>query len=141
MSTRLFSIRMQESTLARLVDQARLRGESKSALAQRLIDEGLRMAAFPGIVFRDGPTGRRAALAHGLDVWELIPLLELGEPSEAEVIQRETRALGLRPDEVSAAIRYYEAFRDEVDERIRANAELARRFEADWRRAQGVLAG
>ena len=141
MSTRLFSIRMQESTLARLVEQARLQGESKSALAQRLIDEGLRMAAFPGIVFRDGPTGRRAALAHGPDVWELIPLLELGEPSEAEAIQRETRALGLRPDEVSAAIRYYAAFRDEVDERIRANAELARRFEADWRRAQSVLAG
>jgi hypothetical protein len=39
------------------------RGEAKSRTAERLIDEGLRMEDHPGIVFRDGPAGRRAALA------------------------------------------------------------------------------
>ena len=36
----------------------------------------LRMQQFPGIVFVDGPAGRRAHLAGtGLDVWEVIGLL------------------------------------------------------------------
>ena len=30
------------------------------------------MAEHPGIVFRDGPTRRRAAVAGGPDVWEII---------------------------------------------------------------------
>jgi hypothetical protein len=29
----------------------------------------------PGIVFRDGPTGRRAGLAAGPDVWEVVSAL------------------------------------------------------------------
>src|SRR6266487_5136826 len=37
-------------------------GSSMSSAANRLVDEGLRMSEHPGIVFRDGPTGRRAGL-------------------------------------------------------------------------------
>lgn len=33
------------------------------------------MEAHPGIVFRDGPSGRRAGLAAGPDVWEVVGLL------------------------------------------------------------------
>jgi hypothetical protein len=50
-------------------------GSSVSALAQRLIDEGLRMADHPGVIFKDGPSGRRAALAFGPDIWEIIKFL------------------------------------------------------------------
>ena len=35
---------------------------NKSRLAERYVDEGTRMDEHPGIVFRDGPSGRRAAL-------------------------------------------------------------------------------
>ncbi len=40
-----------------------------------------------GIAFRDGPSGRRAALAGGPDVWEaivtlLVPRFSSGEPTE-----------------------------------------------------------
>jgi hypothetical protein len=38
---------------------------SLSSAANRLVDEALRMNEHPGIVFRAGPTGRRAALAAG----------------------------------------------------------------------------
>jgi hypothetical protein len=44
---------------------ARARGAS--ALAERLIDEGLRLEAHLRVTFRDGPTGRRAALINGPD--------------------------------------------------------------------------
>src|SRR6185437_9845048 len=40
-------------------------GEATSGLVVRLVDEGIRMAEHPGVVFRDGPTGRRAGLAAG----------------------------------------------------------------------------
>ncbi len=39
------------------------------------MDEGLRMDEPPGIVFRDGPPGRRAALAAGPDVWEVMTMV------------------------------------------------------------------
>ena len=32
-------------------------GEATSGLVVRLVDEGIRMAEHPGVVFRDGPTG------------------------------------------------------------------------------------
>jgi hypothetical protein len=51
---------------------AEARGETRSALTQRHIDEGLRMDRHPGIVFRPGAAGRRPGLAGGLDIWEVV---------------------------------------------------------------------
>src|SRR5438552_3451792 len=80
MSTPL-SIRFDPAILARLRKRARsVPGATPSGLAERLVDEGLRMAEHPGIVFKDGPTGRRAALALGPDVWEVAKVVrELDE--------------------------------------------------------------
>ena len=50
-------------------------GASAAGLAQRLIDEGLRIADHPGVIIKEGPSGRRAALAYGPDVWEVIKFL------------------------------------------------------------------
>ena len=33
------------------------------------------MADHPGVVFKDGPSGRRAALAYGPDIWEIVKFL------------------------------------------------------------------
>lgn len=66
------SIRFDPGILDRLKRRAaRLPGATPSGLAQRLVDEGLRRAEHPGIEFKDGPSGRRAALALGPDVWEV----------------------------------------------------------------------
>ena len=57
------SIRFDAALLARLRRRADATvGSTTSALAQRLIDEGLRMADHPGGIFKDGPSGRRAYL-------------------------------------------------------------------------------
>src|SRR2546429_9613749 len=70
------SIRFDERLLARLRRRVQATpGATPSGLAQRLVDEGLRMAEHPGIVFKDGPSGRRAALAFGPDVWEVVKFL------------------------------------------------------------------
>lgn len=51
---------------------ARHPGLTRSAVAARYVDEGLRMEEYPAIVFRDGPAGRRATVAGGPDVWEVV---------------------------------------------------------------------
>src|SRR3974377_2589129 len=57
-------------------------GMSLSSAANRLVDEALRMAEHPGITFRSGPTGRRAALAGGPDVWEVIRAIKSAHAAE-----------------------------------------------------------
>src|SRR5436309_9958445 len=61
-------------------------GVGVSALVGRLVNEGLRMRRFPGIVFRSGPVGQRAALAGSLDVWEVVAILEDFEDDEAAIL-------------------------------------------------------
>jgi hypothetical protein len=135
-----FSIRMSPRTLARLDLGARRRGEAKARTAERLIDEGLRMEDHPGIVFRDGPAGRRAALACGPDVWEVIETLK-GTGLAGEQAVAATADWGvLTHAQVHSAVRYYADFREEVDARIAHNHQEADRQHAAWLRAQAALA-
>ncbi len=135
-----FSIRMSARTLSRLDVGARRRGEARARTAERLIDEGLRMEDHPGIVFRDGPAGRRAALAGGPDVWEVIETLE-GTGLAGEQAIAATASWGaLTHAQVRIAVGYYADFREEVDERIAHNREEADRQQAAWERAQAALA-
>ncbi len=124
----------------RLRDAASRKGTSASALAERLIDEGLRNESHPLVVFRDGPTGRRAALLNGPDVWEVVGAV-IGSDILPE--QRERRAgelLGLPAGQVRAAMDYYAEFTAEIDERIALNHQEADRQIALWERRQQLLA-
>src|SRR5229473_5980908 len=68
-------------------------GLSLSAAANLLVDEGLRTTEHPGVVFRDGPTGRRAALAGGPDVWEVIRAVKSARTAEPELSEDDLLAL------------------------------------------------
>jgi uncharacterized protein (DUF433 family) len=96
------------------------------------------MEDHPGIMFRDGPAGRRAALAGGPDVWEVIDTLQnTGQKGERAVAA--TAEWGsLSPAQVRTALRYYAEHREGVDERIRLNYEHADREHAAWQRARDV---
>jgi uncharacterized protein (DUF433 family) len=131
---------MSELTHARLDRGARRRGEAKARTAERLIDEGLRMEDHPGIVFRDGPAGRRAALAGGPDVWEIVATLEGTDLTGEEAIAATATWGALTHAQVRVAVRYYADYGDEVDERIAHNREEADRQQAGWERAQAALA-
>ena len=67
MASRHLSVRLPEDALDHLDAESRRSGASRSELAKTLIEEGLRMREHPGVVFRPGPAGRRAALADGPD--------------------------------------------------------------------------
>jgi hypothetical protein len=135
-----FSIRMSPRTLARLDLGARRRGEAKARTAERLIDEGLRMEDHPGIVFRDGPAGRRAALAGGPDVWEVVKTLKEAWPTQEQATAGAMEWGNLSRAQIEVAVRYYADFPDEVDERIANNREEAERQHAAWLRARAALA-
>jgi hypothetical protein len=134
------SIRFHEDVHARLRRAAAERGDAVSALAARLVDEGLRMLDHPGIVFRDGPTGRRAGLANGPDVWEVASGFRFTEGSEEERITATATSMGLGPHEVRRALRYWAEFTDEIDARVAANDAAADEELAAWKRQQRLLA-
>jgi hypothetical protein len=112
--TNPLSIRFDRDVLDRLRRRAAgILGATPSALIQQLVDEGLRMAEHPGMVFKDGPGGRRPALNVDPDSWELIKFLreidERGEPAiEAAGSPFPTRA-------VRNGLAYYTTFPDEID--------------------------
>ena len=135
----IFSARLDRGVLRRLEDRKRETALSKSRLAERYIDEGMRMERHPGIVFRDGPTGRRAALAAGPDVWELLRFMRADPGEEPPTIRRAAELLSLNPTQIDAALRYYAEFTEEIDERIELDARVAAREEAAWRRQQAAL--
>lgn len=74
------SVRFADASLReRLKARAAIEGRSISVLAERLIEEGLREAAHPNIVFRDGPTGRRPTLLAGPEVVDVIGAMVGGD--------------------------------------------------------------
>lgn len=139
-SSRPFSARLDVSVADRLERRGTRSGLSKSRLAERYIDEGLRMEDHPGIVFRDGPTGRRAGLAAGPDIWEVIATVRANGLDGENALAAASEWANLSPSQVRAAVRYYAEYSQEVDERIARNVEEADAAEAQWRREQHALA-
>lgn len=138
----VLSIRFKsDATYAQLKLQALLRTESASALAERLIDEGLRMETHPGVVFRNGPSGRRAGLAAGPDVWEVVALLLGLRGGVDRRVAKAADQLGLTTAQVRVASRYYAEFPDEIDAEIKANEEAADRELAAWENERRLLSG
>ncbi len=138
--TQTFSARWRTDVIDRLSRRSAAAGTNKSRLAERYVDEGTRMDEHPGIVFRGGPAGRRAALAAGPDVWEVLASLKESNTRGQGAITETAGHLGLSEPQVRAALSYYGAYPDEVDERIRLITEQADTAEAAWRREQAALA-
>jgi hypothetical protein len=132
MAPRHLSIRLDKHVLDRLEPQGKANALSAEELAKAYIEEGLRMEAHPGIVFKPGPAGRRPAVVIGPDVWQVMELyLELKGPTEKRV-KRTAKLATLDPWQVETVLRYYEQYRDEIDDFIRAQQEYADAAYAEW---------
>jgi hypothetical protein len=124
----------------RLQAEAAARRASTSALAEELIDEGLRVRRHPMVGFRDGPAGRRAWLVGGPDVWELIEGLIGADVPVSERVSRAVELFSMGREQVEAALDYYAEFTSEIDELIEANRRDAEEAERLWRRRNDLLA-
>ena len=121
-------------------------GMSLSSAANRLVDEALRMEEHPGIVFRPGPTGRRAGLAGGPDVWEAVRAVKsarASEPSlpETDLLGMVAENTGMPIRSLRIAIRYWASCPGEIDAEIAAAAAAEDAAEQAWRRERHLLAG
>jgi hypothetical protein len=135
------SIRFPDALHARLTAAAGEEGMPASTLAQQATEEWLRQRDHPGVVFRDGPSGRRAGLAGGPDIWEVVLVLRDQDGNPDERIAATADYLGLPTRAVAAAARYWAAYPQEIDARIAANEEAAERERAIWERRQHLLGG
>ncbi|MGI8647786.1 MAG: hypothetical protein DLM55_12295 [Acidimicrobiales bacterium] len=126
-------IRFQDDLVARLRSRARrIPGATASGLAQLYVDEGMRVEEYPGIIFKSGPSGRRAALAAGPDVWEVIRAVsEIDERGEAAV-EATAELLNLPESQVRLSMRYYADYPTDIDAEIARNAAEAEDAYRAW---------
>ena len=121
-------------------------GMSLSSAANRLVDEALRMSEHPGIAFRAGPTGRRAALASGPDVWEAVRAIKSARAAEPDLSEDDLLALvaantGVAVRLLRITIRYWASYPGEIDTEIAAAQAAEAAAEDAWRRERDLLAG
>ena len=121
-------------------------GLSLSAAANMLVDEGLRMTEHPGVIFRPGPTGRRAGLAAGPDVWEIVRAVRSARVAEPDLGEHELLAMiadntGVPVRLIRVATGYWAAYPDEIDAEVAAAGAAEENAERAWRREQELLAG
>ena len=135
--TKQFSIRVATTVFDDLERRAREVAESRNALAERYLAEGVRIDEHPDIAFRDGPVGRRAIVAGTrLAVSQVMETVRAHDNSVDDAADY----LSLPVPKVRAALRYYAAHREEVDDMAQRESSAADRAEAAWRAEQELLA-
>ena len=120
-ASRATSYRLDPVIKARLESRARSEGISERALIERLVAEGLDTLQHPGIVYRDGPTGRRPALAVGPDVWEVVSALRHTHGSEEQRVTALAEQFALHPRHLRVAIDFAALHEEEIDAQVAAN--------------------
>lgn len=120
MPARARGLRLPEELQKEIEHEMALRGATFSEVASSLLREAVRMRRVPGIVFMDGPVGRRASIAGtGLDVWEVISTFKsVGEDRERLKASYEW----LSDRQLSAALAYYDLYPREIDARMEEEA-------------------
>jgi hypothetical protein len=120
-----FSVRFTLSTDRTVEEEARRTRRSKGAVVEALTEEAVRTRRFPGIAFRGDDARRRPwVIGSGLDIWEIIQMLE-----DFGSVQRLVKETQLGERQVRLALAYRDAYPAEIAEAIGAN----RRSVDDWR--------
>lgn len=125
--SRATSYRLDPDIKARLEERAARERTSERSLLERLILEGLDSADHAGIVYRDGPTGRRAALAVGPDVWEVVSALRFTDGPQERRVNELAEQFDLHPRHIRVAIDFAAVHRSEIAEEVARNDEAAQR--------------
>lgn len=113
------SMRLPADSGNRLKRLANRHGWTPSDASARLVEEGLRRSEFAFIDFRDSAAGRQAYIQGStLAVWEVVLLVRSYGTDAAAV----ARHLKWPEAKVQAAINYAEAFPEEIESALSANA-------------------
>lgn len=134
------SFRISETARRRLASQAVDQGTTATALLDQLIIEGIDQLDYPGIVFRGPAHDRRAALAAGPDVWEVVARLQELDGSEEQRIRTLSAESDLHPRLIRVALDYAAEHADEIRSRIQRNRAMAERSIDASRQREALLA-
>jgi hypothetical protein len=140
------SVRFDKEVLDRLhAFVASHPGTSLSSASNRFVDEALRSQGHPQIIFRDGPSGRRARLVGGPDVGEVVAALRAcrdaeSDLEESEIVNVVAETAGLEVAQVRAVLAYWAEYPREIDEALRYARAESERVRLRWEREHGLLA-
>jgi hypothetical protein len=133
------SFRISDIDRARLASRAVREGMTATALLDQLIIEGTDQLDYPGIIFRGPAHDRRAALAAGPDVWEVVARLQELEGSEEHRISLLAAESDLHPRLIRIALDYAAEHADEIRERIGRNRDMTERSRRMARQRESLL--
>jgi hypothetical protein len=134
------SFRISDDARTRLGERAAQEGVSATALLDRFIIEGVVQLDHPGITFRGPAHDRRAALAAGPDVWEVISRLQELDGSEEQRISVLAAETQLHPRLIRLALDYAAEHSGEIRERIERNRAMAEHSRDVARQREALLA-
>ncbi len=134
------SFRISDAARTRLASRAARDGTSATALLDQLIVEGIDQLDYPGIIFRGPAHDRRAALAAGPDVWEVVARLQDIDGSEEQRISLLSKESDLHPRLIRIALNYAAEHPDDVRRRIEQNRVMTQRSQAATRQREALLA-
>ena len=138
MTTVQRSFRLSKETVSLLDETAERTGESRNALADRLLGEALRLERNPLIRFHQGDAARRQPLVVGTRLY-VHQVMSTVRASNGDVDEA-AEYLGIAPRLVRAAVEYYAEFSEAVDEDARVSRRLEEDERARWERQQRALA-
>jgi uncharacterized protein (DUF433 family) len=113
------SLRIPQDTVKEIERLAGESGRDFSSVAKDLLAEAVKMRRFPGIIFAEGVTGRRARIAGtGLEVREIIATY-ISVDFEFKRLQKAYH--WLTEQQLRAAIGYYSLYPAEIDQQNKRN--------------------
>jgi uncharacterized protein (DUF433 family) len=117
MPSKQHSLRVPEELDREISREMEFRGErdwSKGAIS--LMEEAVRASRIPGVVFVQRRDGRRAAVAFsGLEVWEIIATWKETAGNWEQLAEAYPE---LTKTQLRAALAYYQAYPEEIDDRL-----------------------
>jgi len=112
-----FSVRFPLSTDEAVAEEARRTGRSKGAVVAEFTEETLRTRRSPGIAFRGDAHRRRPwVIGTGLDVWEIIQMLE-----DFGSVEQLLESSHLNERQLRLAVAYRERYPEEIEAAIAEN--------------------
>ena len=110
------TVRLPDDIRRQIEELVQYSGRSFSSVVNEMLEEAVRMRRLPGIVFTDGPTGRRARVAGtGLDVFEIVATYRELDRDWSRL--REAYDW-LGEPQLRVALAYSEAYPEEIEERL-----------------------
>jgi hypothetical protein len=134
----VFTMRAERRTLRALEEEARRYGIAPRTLAERMIEEGVKMRRHPGIVFIERGRGTRDAVLAGrprLSIWMIVQVVRANKTRAAAA-----KWLSLDNGSIDRAVAYAKDYPDEIDQAIRENDEAYERVEREYPSSADLIA-